>query len=239
MISHITGFSPAQPSMVQANDSELATLMRNRASSYAFLSRLYRREVDAPLLDELRALRFPSKTGIPELDIGYRMMCSYLSASWENVLTELAVDYARTFIGHGNTAYAAAYPFESVYTSGRRLLMQEARDEVLAIYRAAGKDKAPDWNEPEDHVALELEFEGFLCTKAAEALEAKDDDTAYDLVVQQRTFLNDHLANWLPMMLADLDRFAKTGFYRGLGHLARGTLQAERATLDELLTDKG
>ena len=30
--------------------------------------------------------------------------------------------------------------FESVYTSEKRLLMQEARDEVLAIYRSAGLD---------------------------------------------------------------------------------------------------
>lgn len=214
---------------------ELAKLMSDRAATYDLLARLYRREVDQALLDELRTMKFPVKTGTPKIDAGYQLIRTYLSGAWENVLTELAVDYTRTFIGHGNTAYSAAYPFESVYTSARRLVMQEARDEVLAIYRAAGKDKAPDWNEPEDHVALELEFEAFLCKRAAQALKDGDDDSAYALVLQQKAFLNDHLQNWLPMMLADLDRFAQTDFYRGLGQLTRGVLQAEDAILAELL----
>lgn len=216
---------------------ELAKLMSDRAATYDLLARLYRREVDQALLDELRTMKFPVKTGTPKIDAGYQLIRTYLSEAWENVLTELAVDYTRTFIGHGNTAYSAAYPFESVYTSARRLVMQEARDEVLAIYRAAGKDKAPDWNEPEDHVALELEFEAFLCKRAAQALKDGDEDSAYALVLQQRAFLNDHLQNWLPMMLADLDRFAQTDFYRGLGQLTRGVLQAEDAILAELLAD--
>lgn len=237
---HAPAPSQLQPAAADAaSTSQLATLMRNRAATYAFLSRLYRTEVDEALLAELRAMKFPAKTGTPEIDEGYRLIRSYLGNAWENVITELAVDYTRTFIGHGNTAYCAAYPYESVYTSGRRLLMQEARDEVLALYRKAGKGKAQGWNDPEDHVALELEFQGYLCTQAAEALDAGDEDGAFDLVVQQRSFLNDHLANWLPMMLADLDRFAQTDFYRGLGHLTRGVLQAERATLDELLADEG
>ena len=46
----------------------------------------------------------------------------------------------RAFIGHGIDAYSAAYPFESVYTSPKRLMMQEARDEVLAVYRSEGLD---------------------------------------------------------------------------------------------------
>jgi TorA maturation chaperone TorD len=218
--------------------AELARVMRDRAATYNLLARLYRSEVDEPLLAELRSMRFPSRTGTAAVDKGYRLIRDYLASSWENVLTELAVDYARTFIGHGNTAYSAAYPYESVYTSARRLLMQDARTEVVALYRAAGKDKAPDWKEPEDHVALELEFEGYLCERAAEALDAEDGEAAYALVLQQRAFLEDHLLNWTPMMLADLDRFAQTDFYRGVGQLTLGVLKSEKALLAELLADE-
>lgn len=215
--------------------AELASMMEGRAAMYGLLARLYRREVDDALLEELRAARLPVRTGNREASRGYRLIRDYLAGSWENAKTELAVDYVRSFIGHGNTGYSCAYPFESVYTSGRRLLMQDARDEVVAIYRAAGKDKAPDWKEPEDHIALELEFEGFLCSEAAKALREGDDDRAFALAVQQRNFLDDHLLNWTPMMLADLDRFAQTGFYQGLGHLTTGFLQSERDVLAELL----
>ena len=217
---------------------ELAKMMDDRAATYNFLARLYRVEVDEPLLESLRTTRFPLRTGNKEINLGYRLMREYLGNAWENAKTELAVDYVRSFIGHGNTAYSCAYPYESVYTSARRLLMQDARDEVVLIYRSAGKDKASDWTDPEDHIALELEFEGFLCSKAAEALRAGDEDGALSFVLQQRNFLEDHLISWTPMMLADLDRFAKTDFYKGLGHLTTGVLQEERDLLAELLASQ-
>ena len=205
---------------------ELAQMMDSRAATYNLLARLYRVEVDEPLLEKLRTSRFPLRTGNKEINLGYKLMREYLGSSWENAKTEL---------GHGNTAYSCAYPYESVYTSGRRLLMQDARDEVVLIYRSAGKDKAPDWTDPEDHIALELEFQGFLCTKAAEALRAGNEDEAAAYVMQQRNFLEDHLLSWTPMMLADLDRFSRTDFYKGLGHLTTGVLQEERSVLEELL----
>ena len=80
------------------------------------------------------------------------------------------MDYTRVFIGHGVDAYSAAYTYESEYTSETRLLMRDARAEVLAIYRSAGLDKKNSWKEGEDHVALELEFEQVLANRTAEAL---------------------------------------------------------------------
>ena len=45
--------------------------------------------------------------------------CSdYLKRAWDDSVTELAIDYVSTFIGHGVNGYSAAYPYESVYTSG-------------------------------------------------------------------------------------------------------------------------
>ena len=154
----------------QASMDELIKLIEQRAATYGLLSRLFRVEIDQELLDELHGMRFPASTGNADVDEGYLRLAKYLSNTWENSLTDLAVDYTRVFIGHGVDAYSAAYPFESVYTSEQRLLMQDARDEVLAIYRSAGLDKKNSWKEGEDHVALELEFEQVLANRTAEAL---------------------------------------------------------------------
>ena len=154
----------------EATMQELVKLNEQRAATYGLLSRLYRVEVDQPLLDELRSMRFPAKTGNENVDEGYRLLATYLSNTWDNSVTDLAIDYVRVFIGHGIDAFSAAYPFESVYTSEKRLLMQEARDEVLAIYRSAGLDKQDTWKEGEDHIALELEFEQIMATRTVEAL---------------------------------------------------------------------
>ena len=214
----------------EATMQELVKLNEQRAATYGLLSRLYRVEVDQPLLDELRSMRFPAKTGNENVDEGYRLLATYLSNTWDNSVTDLA-------IGHGIDAFSAAYPFESVYTSEKRLLMQEARDEVLAIYRSAGLDKQDTWKEGEDHIALELEFEQIMATRTVEALRKGDEDEAVALLTTQKNFLEDHLAAWAPMMTSDMKRFAQTDFYRGLAYLTDGFLQTDQTFLDDVLAE--
>lgn len=213
-------------------------LNRQRAATYGLLSRLYRVEVDETLLEKLRGTRFPAHTGNEDADEGYRLIAKYLSNTWDNSVTDLAVDYVRVFVGHGVDAFSAAYPFESVYTSEKRLLMQEARDEVLAIYRSAGLDKQNSWKEGEDHIALELEFEQILAARTAEALEKGDKDQAVALLATQKNFLDDHLAAWAPMMTADMKRFASTDLYRGLAFLTDGFLATDQALLEDVLAEE-
>lgn len=93
----------------EATMQELVKLNEQRAATYGLLSRLYRVEVDQPLLDELRSMRFPAKTGNENVDEGYRLLATYLSNTWDNSVTDLAIDYVRVFIGHGIDAFSAAY----------------------------------------------------------------------------------------------------------------------------------
>lgn len=221
--------------MTEGTEITLAEVLRGRTATYQLLARLFRTEVDADLLDVLRGMRFPADTGNGQVDEGYRLIVGYLSSADAAVLTDLAVDYVRAFIGSGNDGFSAAYPYESVYTSPKRLMMQDARDEVLALYRAAGLDKQDSWKEGEDHIALELEYLQVLGERAAAALEAGDEAACRANLVAQRNFLADHLLAWYPMMAADLEKFPKTDFYRGLGVLTSGFLENEREFLDDVL----
>ena len=114
---------------------DLAALMDGRARTYGLMARLFLKEVDKAALTELQGMRFPAATGNAKVDEGYHMLYNYLRTSWDDSITDLAIDYVRTFIGHGVNGFSAAYPFESVYTSERRLMMQEARAEVLQTLR--------------------------------------------------------------------------------------------------------
>lgn len=212
----------------------LVDLMNRRAQTYGMLARLFREEVDLETLRELQGMRFPAATGSPKVDEGYHQLFDYLKGAWEDSVTELAVDYVRTFIGHGVNGYSAAYPFESVYTSERRLLMQEARAEVLAAFRENNLKK-DRWTEGEDHIALELEFMQRLSLRAAEAIAAENDDEAVELVRHQYAFLQDHLLNWVPMFVSDMRMFAKTLFYQGVAQLLMGFLEEDEAVLTALL----
>lgn len=222
--------------MTHVQDIDLSPVLQGRMATYQFLSRLFRTEVDQELYDTLVAMRFPANTGNDLVDEGYRMICTYLSQADGTVLTELAVDFVRAFIGSGNDGYSAAYPFESVYTSPKRLMMQDARDEVLVLYHAAGLDKQEDWKEGEDHIALELEFEQILAERALKAYEAGDEDACAQHLLQQKNFLEDHLLAWYPMMADDMQKFPRTDFYRGLGKLTSGFLQNDLEFLDDVLS---
>ena len=214
-----------------------ADVLRGRMATYQFLSRLFRLEVDQELYDTLLTMKFPQNTGDALVDEGYRMIRDYLSTADGAVLTDLAVDYVHAFIGSGNDGFSAAYPYESVYTSPKRLMMQDARDEVLVIYRAAGLDKQESWNEGEDHLALELEFEQILSERALAALEAGDESTCASYLLKQRNFLEDHLLSWYPMMAKDMKKFPRTDFYRGLGTLTSGFLRSDLEFLNDVLDD--
>lgn len=213
---------------------QLADLLDARARTYGMFARLYREEVDQEELDQLQGMRFPVATGNVGVDTGYRMLFNYLKGAWADSVTELAVDYVRTFIGHGVNGYSAAYPFESVYTSERRLLMQEARAEVLATLRENNL-KAGRWNEGEDHIGLEMEFMQRLSIRAADALREGDEDAAAEQLQRSRTFMQDHLLNWMPMLTADMKKFSRTDFYKGLATLSMAYVEEDATMLDEML----
>ena len=210
--------------------SELTILCEQRAATYGLLGRLYRSEVDEELLASLRKVSFPLGSGSESIDEGYRRIATYLSRNRDGAMLDLAIDYVRTFLGHSNSGVSAAYPYESVYTSEKRLLMQEARDEVMALYGLAGM-AIENWVDPEDHIALELEYMQHMATRTCGALAAEDDDAALEHMGAQKTFLCEHLAAWAPMFIKDMKTFAKTDFYQGLAYLSEGFLRMDREFL--------
>lgn len=216
---------------------ELLGFNAGRVGVYRMLARVYRVELDQDALDILHGSRYPASSGNARMDEGVRLVVDALSNLWENSTTDLAIDFARIFLGNGIDSYAAAYPYESVYTSPKRLLMQEARDEVLAAYRLEGLDKTASWTEPEDHIALELEFMATLAQRAGDALEGNDEDEAARLFGVQADFYERHLANWVPMLTADMRRFARSDFYRGISYYTEGFLELEREFFSDLSGD--
>jgi TorA-specific chaperone len=215
--------------------AELVNLMDSRAQTYGFLARLFRIEVDQKLFDEMRAMRFPTATGNAHVDKGYELIYTYLKNGWSESILDLARDYVRVFIGHGMNGHSAAYPYESVHTSEKRLMMQEARAEVLQVYRANELKKDQSWREGEDHIAVELEFMQIMCLRTAESLRAGDEDGAIGLLKTQYAFVQDHLLNWVPLLVADMLHFSETELYRGLAELTLGFVQTEAEILEDLL----
>ena len=217
--------------------NELISIMETRASMYHLLARVYRVEVDAGFLEELKASKYPQNTGNEKADKGYLMLYGYLSKADEATLNELAVDYARTFLGRGITDASAAYPYESVYTSLRGLMMQDARDDALAMYRSMGLDKNSSWRDAEDHVALEFEFMKYLCLQTIQAIKQDDSFAQSQLIITQHDFFQRHIKNWVPIFAQKIRRYSKTDFYEAFSLVTEAFLEEDALVLADLLAD--
>lgn len=216
----------------------MQSVLEGRVATYSMLARLYREEVDADYLAKLRHMRCPVNTGNDDVDAGYRLLHHFLSHTWERTLEDISRDYLRVFIGANTTGHAAAYPNESVHTSPDRLMMQDARDEVLALYRAAGLESSEGWKAGEDHIATELEYMQILAKRACDAVSAGDQTKAAGLLLSQHRFLVDHLLAWVPFLTDDMLKFAQTDLYRALAYLTRGFLAEDKAFLDGVLAEE-
>ncbi len=221
--------------MQNLNLSLIESLLANRISTYVFLSRLCRIEADQELLDRILTMELSSSEGFSEMDESYRILHEYVGKGGENTLTELAVDYAKIFLGVGQQS--GVYPCESVYISKEKLIMQEARDQVVKLYRQEGLDRAVDFHEPEDHIALEFEFMAFLGQKTIDALQKGDGAGVVGCLRKQKLFFEEHLLNWVPDFCADMQQIAKTEFYQATAKIIKGFLDLEDELIDDLIQE--
>jgi TorA maturation chaperone TorD len=138
-----------------------------------------------------------------------------LDPSRESVLDDLLWEYTRLFIGPYRLP---SPPWESVYTSPKRLLMQEAYDAVLDLHREAGLT-IPDPHIHADHIGSELNFLAVLYERA----ESGTGDEGKAAEMAER-FLSEHLRKWVPAFSRDLEAAAEMDLYRELSRATRATV---------------
>jgi TorA maturation chaperone TorD len=128
----------------------------------------------------------------------------------ENIRS-IAVDYTLLFASSNPDA---PHPYESVFVSEQHLLMQRARDQVLAYYRGYGYDPQKSGsNEPDDHIALELGFLAFLL----ERREGLNDDIEKPVDASVALgFILEHIDTWVPAFCAKVKAQATTDFYKAI-----------------------
>jgi anaerobic sulfite reductase subunit A len=212
--------------------AEIGELNRYRKSIYTFLSRIYREEIDQALFDSLKRKEWPTPFDEPEIDQGYNIIKNFLKKPPKNAIELLAVEYANIFLGTGKNP---AYPFESVYMTKQRLEMQMPRDGVIKIYRGEGFKKAADFNEPEDHIATELEFMAHLAQKTLDTLRSKNHEETKTSLEKQLNFLNHHLIPWTEPFCRDAEQAAELDFYKGIAKLTQGFVSFDYSFLKELV----
>jgi len=134
---------------------------------------------------------------------------------------EVKVDYVRLLVG---TEDFNTPPWESVYFNDERMIFQEETLKVRAWYRRFGLASEKLYNEPDDHIALEISFIAHLASLSLEAINANDQSTFEKTLMAQHDFLEEHLLQWAPTWCTLLYENARTDFYKGVALLLQGVL---------------
>lgn len=208
-----------------ANNKSLAAVTAARINYYHFLARMYEKELSADLIAKLAKLDFDAEGENSPLQEGYLGLKAFFGTNMENPEDELAADYAKIFLSAGEAKGNAAFPYESVYTSKEKLVMQDAWEKVKEWYRSKGIVlTGAGADVKEDHISSELMCMAYLCENGTseEALG----------------FLNEHLLDWAEAFLADIEKYARTGFYPAIAKLTIAFLQMEKEYLEGLAEEE-
>ena len=204
-----------------------------RAELYGLLSGAFAREVsqDAWLRlcsEEARAsfAELAAACGVGE-DAGFFLQSLMPPREYAPgaAVEDLAVDYARLFIGPGP---GLAPPYESVYTSPERRFYGQALGDVTAFMRTEGIRVGDEFHAPADHIAVELAIMQHLARESADQLAAGGAPAA---LAKRLKFLERHLCRWVPQWVVDVRAGAVTAFYREAASVLDEYLQRDEAWL--------
>jgi len=217
----------------------LVQVIQKRQTIYAFLKGVYEKELPKEFLAEMPEKMKPllaiteilsdaeSKKAVKEL---VQFTDSIPSQDLDALETRLAADFARLFLSINKVP---PHPSESIYREGT--MMQYSRDEVLKTYWSFGVDKKKEFTEPEDHIAVELNFLMYLCEKAIEALNNGDAKETRRYIQGQKDFLEKHLVKWVPKLVKDILDTAQTPFYKAMAVLTKEYLEMDLSATEDLL----
>ena len=147
------------------------------------------------------------------------------SESQESI-TRWQTEFTRLFIGPGK---APAYPYECVYRSPNRLLMQEITGEVRQFYLEQGLIMQRLNTMPDDHLGVELEFLLYMSRKMLEQPEQ-----ALSYAGTQREFLRKHILSWIDDFVNDILNNTHEPFFQHLALLLRDFVHWDLCFLGDL-----
>lgn len=186
-----------------------------RAKIYKALAECYYLPGEATLRHARQLGRSLKAVCPPAAEAADRMEAAMLS---HEGVEDLAIDHARLFVG---PFALLTPPYGSVYLDGERRLMGDSTQAVSECYREVGLEMAAGFNGTPDHIAAELEFMHVLVIRELEALAGGDLDRAQYSRKKQSSFLERHLAAWVPVFTRGVEQQAQTRFYQDLAAATR------------------
>lgn len=143
---------------------------------------------------------------------------------------ELAADFCDLFLKSDRDS---ALPYASVYTD-KGLLNGKPAQQMRELLGAHGVKVEQNLNEPEDHLAIQLDFLAHLAISANQIEHSAQLSSALQA---QSDFISQHLLTWLPAFAERCTQFDAFGLYSAAARLALAFIQQDKHCLDELFQE--
>lgn len=215
--------------MEETEKEERKAVAGQRRHVYGLLSTIYRQEVTSDLLQELKAPQF---LGVLS-DLGIQDLDDLLQKPEEELLEDLAVEYARLFLGPGKHIS----PHESIHHQRGEarggMLWGEATVAVKRFIEATGLDYSPEYKGIPDHISVELELMEQLADREEQAWAEEDWEGVLRCLKVEKKFLEEHLTAWVPTFCDKVMDEAELPFYREMAALTKNFIEFDREEIDK------
>jgi putative dimethyl sulfoxide reductase chaperone len=192
-----------------------------RSNLYGFLATVYREEPTPEFLCHLRDPPFLQVLAAA----GVVLDQDLLKLSEEELVSELALEYTRLFLGPGKHVS----PHASVHLpEGGGSLYGAPTAAARRFIESTGARYRPDYRGLPDHISVELEFMQQVVLAEAEAWDSQDPEQARKCLSIEKEFLDTHLAGWVPVFCEKVCLQAELSFYCQMAKMTEKFLRTER-----------
>ncbi len=154
---------------------------------------------------------------LAEFSEGARKIVEFLQEQAGNECTEVLKqaeeEYMRLFVGPG---HVKAPIWESVYFDREGLMFGENTLQVRAFYQKHGVEFHLKNQQPEDHMAVELDFMLFLLKKES---DCKCNCEFLSNIESQKEFLQNHILSWCHLFAERIIKHSESKLYVGIAYL--------------------
>ncbi|MEE8343324.1 MAG: molecular chaperone TorD family protein [Gammaproteobacteria bacterium] len=197
-----------------------------RSGVYGFLASIYRDPPSKGFLEKVANPSFLSALS----DIGIDLSPDSIGLSNEHAVRDLAVEFTGLFIGPGKHIS----PHESVHRKNEDGgLWGRSTADVKYFIQRSGYKYRQEFNGLPDHISVELEFMGSISGQEADGWSRKEAQMIKGTQQIQKTFLFEHLLNWLPQFCSKVTEAAELPYYRGMAMLTSRFMEFEVEELSQ------
>jgi TorA maturation chaperone TorD len=200
-----------------------------RSAIYSLLAQVYMTELSKDLLETIMRSGFLTMLSDKRTD----QLDLYFKGDTNELLEDLACEYARLFIGPGKHIS----PHESVHHKlnggdwGK--LWGASTATVRNFIKSAGMTYLDDFSGMPDHIAVEFEFMKQLTSQEIEAGQEEDKEQIAYFLSMEKKFLEEHIGCWVPDFCEKILAETSNLFYQRIAVFTKEFIEFELQAMDQ------